>query len=1280
MPAADRSFCRPPARRTAVSTGAATESARGSGDQPRQTDNRPPGKRGRFKLHLGTLLAFALLTAPLAAAPDPALVARPLAPASGPRGATLFAPVDAAQSGVHAPNTYADPRMWWELHQEFKFGAIGSGVAIGDIDQDGRPDLLVVSKVEGPRLFRNLGGWRFEDITASAFGPGSTSWWDQGLAWVRRTLGRDAPAAAAAGPWHQGVAMADINNDGWLDIYVCRFGAPNLLYVNQGNGTFREEAAARGLAITDASSMAAFGDFDRDGWLDVYLQTNLLDVLASPTGQPDYLFRNNGDGTFTDVTAAAGISGRTQGHSVTWWDYDGDGWPDLYVANDFAPADQLYRNHGDGTFRNVLDEAVPQLPHSAMGADLGDVNNDGWLDLLVADMAATSHVKDHRGMARIRALLMDVPEDPGAAAQFMRNALLLGTGTPHLREGAALAGLDATDWTWSVRFEDLDNDGWIDAHFTNGMVRELHNVDLVQRSSAAESIAEGVRLLQSSPLLAERNLAFRNAGAEAELQFEDVSAAWGLDHRGVSFGAAFGDLDGDGDLDLVHTNYEQGVTLLRNDSDRGHRLIVALRGTASNRWGVGATVRIETAAGIQVRTLVLARGYLSSSEPVLHFGLGEADRVHRLTVEWPSGYTQVLEDLPVDHHLTITEPARAGDGSAMDGLKRSASEPTGRMPVPLKAPTATQFTEISAPAGLARTVRTPSAEGTLPQPLLPQGFNRRGPALAAGDLNGDGLDDLVLGGSTLEPAQVLWREAGAEVRYRAQSLAATPGAVNDGPILILDLNGDGHADLVLTKGGANRPAHSPDYQPTVWLGDGAGGFRPAPPSTLPELPISVGAAAAADFDRDGRIDLFLGGRLLPGAYPRTPRSALLAHRGGRYEDVTDTVAPGLRDVGLVTAALWTDVDDDGWLDLLLALDWGGIRFWRNEDGRGFVDRSEAAGFAAAGSGWWTSLAAGDFNGDGRLDYVAGNLGLNTPYRASPDQPTLLFEVAATGGRPPLLVEAYHEGDRLYPRRNRNQFGSHLPTVLRRFPRHDLFAQATVAEVVGEEPLAAATRWAATELRSGVFLSQPDGPHRFVPLPRWAQISPVQGTVVADFDGDGQTDVYVVQNSHAPDAFIGRFTGGLSQLLRGDGLGGFTAIPPAESGLIVPGDAKALVTVDLQGDGWPDVIATRQQAMMRAFRNAGSTDGRPLAVRLRGRPGNPTAIGAKVTIILTDGRRQVAEVAAGSGYLSQSAPTLFFGAPADNPPKRIQVRWPSGMTTEHAPIPGETNVSLTAPPP
>ncbi len=1200
-----------------------------------------PGQRFRVGVVFAAL-SGAVIT-PAAPAASGSLVESPLAarPSAGVEESPLFTELTPVRTGIVTTNDYSDPKMWGALYHEFEIGEMGTGVAIGDFDGDGRPDLFVVSKTESCRLFRNLGDFKFEDVTEKA-----------GVA--------DHGAAAAI--WKQGATWVDINNDGRLDLYVCRFNAPNLLYINQGDGTFKEMAHAYGLDLTDCSGMAAFCDYDRDGWLDVFIHTNLLDYHAHPNGQRSHLFHNNRDGTFTDVTESAGISGEAQAHSATWWDFDGDGWPDLYVANDFSPPDKLYRNNRDGTFTNVIDQVVPHEPFSSMGADLGDVNNDGLIDLLVVDMAATTHVYDQRSMVTARSQAVDPPDGATEAPQLYRNALYLNTGMGRMQEAAFLAGISASDWAWSARFEDLDNDGRLDLFVTNGMHREVNNADLLAKQMSAESAAERLRIMHDSPELAQSNLAFRNLG---DLHFADVSRAWGLNQRGVSFGAAFGDFAGDGNLDLVYANYHGGVTVLRNNGGPRHRITIALRGTISNRLGVGATVRIESAAGKQVRQLVLARGYLSSSEPILHFGLGQDTVIQTLTVDWPSGLSQRFSNLKVDEHFLITEPG--GPAPKLSHDETITVTPRG------------QFTAMGQSAGLTLSSREAIVDETAQQRLLPLRLNRRGPAIAVGAVAGNDRDAVVVGGTTLSPLCILVDKAGEPFTALDPSGQFPAGAVDDGPILLFDAAGLGRNDLLVTKGGNSLPVGAPEYQPKLFLNDGHGGFSPAPDDALPELPISAGALAAADFTRAGRLGLFIGGRLRPGQYPEVPESALLINRGGKFEDITDSFAPSLRHVGMVTSALWSDFDGDGWPDLLITLDWGQVKCFHNAQGRGLEDWTTKMGFAAAGTGWWTSLASADFNGDGRPDYVVGNLGLNTQYHADVAQPAVLFYGDFNGdGEQPQLVEGTYEDGRLYPWRSRLDLGTSIPVVLKKFPQNNRFATATLEQIFDAEKLGSAVQLAATELRSGVFLSQPDGTYRFEPLPRLAQLSPVQGLTAGDFDGDGHADIYAVQNSYAPVPAIGRFDGGVSQLLRGDGHGQFAVVPPAESGLLVTGDAKALAVVDLDRDGWPDFVVSRNNSTTVAYKNRGIAGRHMLAIRLRGIAGNPTAVGARVTLELADGSRQSAEVFAGGGFASQSSAACFFGFTSGNLPRSATVRWPSGATTSQLIDSTNSNVIIPEP--
>lgn len=1108
-----------------------------------------------YVVGMATVLIVTSLTR-IQAADLGAIAESPLASRSGPRGATMFKEMLPAQTGIVTENDFSDPKMWGEHYRQFSTGTVGTGIAIGDYDGDGKPDIFVVSKTGSCRLFRNLGGWKFEDVTDRAgLGRGS-GWIETTKSWVG--LGGDA-SADSPDRWKQGAVFADVNNDGRLDLYVCRFNAPNWLYINQGDGTFKEEGAARGLALVDASGVGAFCDYDRDGWLDVYVTTSMLDPVQHPNGQRGRLYRNKGDGTFADVTDAAGIAGETLCHSATWWDYDGDGWPDLYVANDFVGPDHLYRNNRDGTFRESIDRAIPHMPYSSMGADLGDVDNDGRIDLFVADMAATTHEKDQRGMAYSRSLGNTVDPNARGIPQYSHNALYLATGTPRCREAAYLCGLAATDWTWAARFEDLDNDGRLDLFVTNGMSREFQNADLLDRSVQAENTAERIGIMRASPKLAEANLAYRNLG---NLHFQEIGAAWGLNHRGVSFGAALGDLDGDGDLDLVFANYQGGVTVLRNDSDSGHRVIVSLQGKRSNRFGAGATVRIETVSGSQVRQMVIARGYLSSSEPMLHFGFGDDTQITKLMVSWPSGAEQTFRDLAVDRKFSITEPeAKANTTDASD----LGSQPINSGAAHFRlAHSALRLAPLATDEDMAEAVSGDAIH------------RGHGPAVALSDLDGDGKIDLVLGKSGSEPPKSF-------LGGRVQRLT-TRGAA-DGPMVIFDANGDGAEDLLITSADSAAPE--------LYLNDGHGALHAAPSEGGLSVKIDAGAVAAADFDRDGRIDVFIGARELAGQYPLPPTSALLRNSvtsagtpNPSFEDVTAMIAPGLEKVGLVTAALWSDVDGDGWPDLLVACEWGRVSCFHNDHGKRFDDWTEKLGFRAAGSGWWTTLATADFNGDGRPDFVAGNVGLNTQYRADAAHPALLYLGDFAGRGREQLVEAYYEGDKLFPWRTRKELGAQIPSVLKRYTRNDIYARAGLSDIVGADKLAAAKRFSATEFRSGIFLSQPDGTYRFEPLPQIVQIAPLTSIGVADFNADGFIDVYATQNSAAPNGGLERFDGGLSQLLLGDGQGHFHAAAPGESGLVVPGSGNTVAIWDFDDDGLPDIIVARSNGKLGAFHNDG----------------------------------------------------------------------------------------------
>ena len=1174
------------------------------------------------------------------------LHSRPLSPTAPSRG-PLFQQLPAAVTGV-------DFIYRWNAAPQYErllnSSAVGGGVCVGDYDGDGLPDLCLTRPAGGCRLYHNLGSFRFTNVTDYA-----------GL--------RDD------GIWTTGATFADINNDGFLDLYVCCYDSPNRLYINTGKGTFVEQAKAFGLDFNGASMMAAFADYDRDGRLDCYLLTAGLmpkpaqkfrvqfvenrpvvpedlqefwQLIYQPggraamaeAGQFDHLYHHQANGTFTEVSKAAGITGCDFGNAVLWWDYNGDGCPDLYVANDYFGPDRLYRNNTNGTFSEVSKTALPHTPWTSMGADIGDLNNDGLIDLIASDMAGTTHTKRQIDMGDLEksGWFLELAEP----RQYMRNAVYLNTGCGRFLEAAYLMGLANTDWSWSVLLGDLDNDGRLDLFVANGMTRDWMDNDLGQASKALPP-AEFNRFWRAAPVRADANLAFRNLG---NLEFRNLSQEWGLDHPGPSFGAVLADLDGDGNLDLVINDYEAPVRIYRNTSDR-HRVRFHLNGSRSNRFGVGATVRIQTDSGAQMRYLGLAHGFMSAGEPAVHFGLGATKRIDRLSVEWPSGQVQTFANLEADQGYTIDEPALAS-------------------PPVLAAEKPMSLFRSSQAFPDARHESEPFDDFKL-QPLLPYKLSELGPGMAWGDVDDDGVEEFYLAGTTRKPGAI-YRKDGAGI-FRQDAEAAP---VNEMAPLFFDANGDGHLDLYISSANTALEAGREPFRHRLFLNDGQGHFALAPAGTLPDLRDSGSAVVAADFDRDGDLDLFVGGRCLPGRYPSAPNSHLLRNDGGRFTDVTDAFAPGLRQAGLVTGALWSDADNDDWLDLLVTCEWGPVRLFHNEHGR-FSERTREAGLAPR-LGWWTAIAAADLNRDGAIDYVVANFGRNTRYQPTPEEPVRIYYGESENQRP--LIEAVVKEGRLLPLRGKSALEMAIPSIRDRFPTHRSFAAAPLTEIFPSDALEAAYHVDVNTLDSGVLLNDGHGRFQFHRLPRLAQIAPSFGLVLADFDGDGATDLCLAQNFYGPQRETGRMDGGLGLLLLGNGDGSFQPLWPNHSGIVIPGDAKSLTMADFNGDGWMDLVAALNDGPVLAFENqAASRSNRIFTVKLKGKRGNPAATGSRVTVRLGGGVTLTGETYAGGGYLSQSTGVLTFGLGANGMAERVEVRWPDGRRSQHSPDPARLTLSI-----
>ena len=1143
------------------------------------------------------------------------------------------------------------------LNRLYHSGFMCGGVAIGDLDGDELPDLYFTRGPLPNRLYRQTGKFEFEDITARA-------------------------GVASEDRWSAGCTLVDIDGDNDLDIYVCNYDSANQLYLNDGTGKFQEVAAKWNLNHAGSSLTSSFCDFDNDGDLDCYLLTNRLyragglpaanSVLdrsqgrlaireeyqpyykikgqysqgtgLTTFGQPDLLLRNDGE-SFTNVTEDSGISGDGYGLSVMWWDFDGDGWLDIYVANDFNDPDRLYRNQGNGTFAEVSKQVLPHTTWFSMGSDVADLNGDGLLDMLVVDMSATNHYKQKTTMGAMNAA--EIAAVSGPPPQIMRNALFLNSGMGRFMEAAYLANLADSDWSWAVKLADFDLNGRVDVFISNGMSRNFNDSDF--KVPMAERVGRSEwEVYEDRPARPERNLAFRNHG---DLQFEDVSEEWGLDHYGMSFSAAHGDLDRDGDLDLVVVNLDEPVLIYRNlaveSQENPNRIRVELRGSGKNRWAIGATLQVETVTGSNVAHFNPFSGYLSSNEPAIHFGLGEEERISRLVITWPHGQQQVYRDLPSNRIYRIAQSSAPTELESRQGVQESPR----------------LFRELTIRANLRHYEK--DFDDFELQPLLPNKLSMFGPGMACGDIDGDGDEDLYLGGGAMYTGAILECDKDQLLSPASDSLFNEIGKdflSEDMGCLLLDVDSDDDLDLFVVSGGVEHGKEVGRLRDRLYFNDSKGNFSRAPHDALPENLESGSVLAAADFDADGDLDVFVGNRVIPGRYPLAGPSRLLRNEGGEFTDVTDDVAPDLLDAGMVTGAVWSDANGDGAIDLLLSSEWGPIQLYSNEGGR-LVENTVQSGLADY-TGWWNGIAAGDFDNDGDTDYVATNFGENTKYHASSSKPVLLYYGDFESNGTMHLVEAEFEGDHLFPIRGKSCSTNAIPGLAMKFDSYHQFASATLEEIYTADCLADSLKLSATTLKSSVLINDGSGRFSVKALPRIAQIAPGFGIAVLDANLDSHLDIYLAQNFFGPQPETGPMDGGVGLLLLGNGKNEFTPMWPQESGLVTPGDARSVVLSDLTGDQLPELLVASNDGPLQVFTLGEHAQTEYTSIRLKGPVGNRPGVGASVAINYADGQSQKHEIYAGAGYLSQSSSRIVVGHRNGAQLTDIHVTWPDGTESRY----------------